>query len=103
MSLAESLSWRRRLADVDGEVNNAEVRVGLMGSEEGPGMVMDRGESRDGMAERDVGLMVRRGKAGRGVDMKKGEEGRAGVVARTYIRVEGIKKGRGPSLRAPAR
>jgi hypothetical protein len=57
------LSWRRRLADVDGEVNNAEVRVGLMGSEEGPGMVMDRGDSRDGMAERDVGLMVRRGKA----------------------------------------
>lgn len=35
--------------------------------------------------------------------MKKGEEGRAGVVARTYILVEGIKKGRGPSLRAPAR
>jgi hypothetical protein len=54
-------------------------------------MAMDRGDWTDGMAERDVGLMVRRGE---GVDMKwreKGEEGRAGMVTRTYI--EGGRKG----------
>ena len=90
VSVAESLSWRRRLADVGG-VDGTEVRECFVCSEEGPGMAMDRGDWTDGMAEREIGLMVRRVE---GVDMKwrkKGEEGRAGKVTGTYI--EGGRKG----------
>ena len=40
-SMSESLSWRRRFRDKDGGDVGAEVRVGLVGSEEGPGIVRD--------------------------------------------------------------
>ena len=48
VSDAESLSWRRCLADGGGGAEDAEDRVGLVGCEEGPGSVMD---SVDGMAD----------------------------------------------------
>jgi hypothetical protein len=40
VSVPLSLSWRRRLAEVDGGGEGGEVRVGLVGREEGPGTVM---------------------------------------------------------------
>jgi hypothetical protein len=91
MSVVVSLSWRRRFCDIDGGVEGAEARAGLVGSEEGPGMVKDCGGSASMavIAQSDVGLMVRRKEGWRSVDMKwrggKGEARRAGDDEDLYI------------------